>query len=295
MKRQGNSSERKYEGKGRLLQLLLGLALAILIIAFAATVGLNLRGIYSSDIDRYRLEVVSGLSKERLEENFRILVDYNNIWGAKELNFPDFPMSEHGRIHFEEVKRIFCGLQWAGIISAILIAAYVAWTVATSRKTAGIDKTGHDETGNETIRYDVGGHKTTGQDAGDYETEGYGTASHDIVDYGMSSQDGSRQSEHMPNVRFLKYGALLVIIVPALLGCAMAINWDMTFVVFHKLLFRNDYWLFDYRTDPVITVLPDQFFMHVALAMIAVALLSCAICFIIYGRLRAKADRKQRL
>ena len=265
MKRQGNSFERKYEGKGRLLQLLLGLALAILIIAFAATVGLNLRGIYSSDLDRYRLEVVSGLSKERLEENFRILVDYNNIWGAKELNIPDFPMSEHGRIHFEEVKRIFCGLQWAGIISAILIAAYVAWTVATSRKMAGNDKTGHSIT------------------------------SCDTVDYGVSSLDGSRQGEHLPDVRFLKYGALLVIIVPALLGCAMAINWDMTFVVFHKLLFRNDYWLFDYRTDPVITVLPDQFFMHVALAMIAVALLSCAICFIIYGRLKTKADRKQRL
>ena len=80
--------------------------------------------------------------------------------------------------------------------------------------------------------------------------------------------------------------AMMVIIIPAVLGGAIAINWDMAFVVFHKLLFRNDYWLFDLETDPVITVLPDQFFMHVALVMIGVALLSCAVCLVAYIRLR---------
>jgi integral membrane protein (TIGR01906 family) len=65
----------------------------------------------------------------------------------------------------------------------------------------------------------------------------------------------------------------------------------MAFVVFHKLLFRNEYWLFDYRTDPVIMVLPDQFFMHVALAMIAVALLCSGICFAIYAMLRKRATK----
>ena len=141
-------------------------------------------------------------------------------------------MSEHGRIHFEEVKRIFCGLQLAGIISAVVIAAYVASVMA---------------------KYDKSG-KTTRRAASD--------------------------------LRFLKYGAMMVIIIPAVLGGAIAINWDMAFVVFHKLLFRNDYWLFDLETDPVITVLPDQFFMHVALVMIGVALLSCAVCLVAYIRLR---------
>lgn len=218
--------------EGRGLQLVLGLALAVFIIALSATAGLNLRGIYSADIDRYGLTDISGLSKERLEENFRVLVDYNNIWGAKELDFPDFPMSEHGRIHFEEVKRIFCGLQLVGLISAVIIAAYVISVMAKK------DKTG----------------RTVQRAASD--------------------------------LRFLKYGAMMVIIIPAVLGGAIAINWDMAFVVFHKLLFRNDYWLFDLETDPVITVLPDQFFMHVALVMIGVALLSCAVCLVAYIRLR---------
>ena len=124
--------------EGRGLQLVLGLALAVFIIALSATAGLNLRGIYSADIDRYGLTDISGLSKERLEENFRVLVDYNNIWGAKELDFPDFPMSEHGRIHFEEVKRIFCGLQWTGLISAVIIAAYVISVMAKKDKTQAL-------------------------------------------------------------------------------------------------------------------------------------------------------------
>ena len=78
------------ESKGRCFQLVLGLALAVFIIALSATAGLNLRGIYSADIDRYGLTDISGLSKERLEENFRVLVDYNNIWGAQGAGFPGF-------------------------------------------------------------------------------------------------------------------------------------------------------------------------------------------------------------
>ena len=235
MERGEKTLKSKHGGEGRQLQLVAGLALAIFIIALSATVGLNMRCIYSADIDRYGLTDISGMSKERLEENFKVLVEYNNIWGSKRLDFPDFPMSEHGRIHFEEVKRIFCGLQWAGIVSAVLIALHVGRTMAASRK--------------------------------------------------------NREDSVAPDVRFLKYGALLVIIIPALLGGAIAINWDMAFVVFHKLLFRNDYWLFDYRTDPVIMVLPDQFFMHVALAMIAVALLCSGICFAIYAMLRKRATK----
>lgn len=39
-----------------------------------------------------------------------------------------------------------------------------------------------------------------------------------------------------------------------------AVNWEAVFIMFHKIMFRNDYWLFDEALDPVITILPDTFF-----------------------------------
>lgn len=48
--------------------------------------------------------------------------------------------------------------------------------------------------------------------------------------------------------------------VPFVLGGLMAINFDAVFVAFHRVLFRNDDWLFDPVTDPIINVLPEGFF-----------------------------------
>ncbi|MBV0929182.1 TIGR01906 family membrane protein [Lentilactobacillus sp. IMAU92037] len=42
----------------------------------------------------------------------------------------------------------------------------------------------------------------------------------------------------------------------------MLINFDQIFIYFHELLFRNNDWLFDPRTDPVINMLPDTFFLE---------------------------------
>lgn len=40
----------------------------------------------------------------------------------------------------------------------------------------------------------------------------------------------------------------------------MAVDFDGFFVIFHKILFRNNDWLFDPSLDPIIDVLPDEFF-----------------------------------
>ncbi|KRN01180.1 hypothetical protein FD13_GL001366 [Levilactobacillus senmaizukei DSM 21775 = NBRC 103853] len=50
--------------------------------------------------------------------------------------------------------------------------------------------------------------------------------------------------------------------VPVVLGAMMAVNFDQFFIAFHKVLFRNNDWLFDPRLDPIITVLPDTFFLQ---------------------------------
>lgn len=70
--------------------------------------------------------------------------------------------------------------------------------------------------------------------------------------------------------------AITAIVLPSLLGIYMYIDFDRAFVLFHKLFFKNDYWMFDPVTDPVIMILPDQFFMHCAILIIVIVLLFCA-------------------
>lgn len=54
----------------------------------------------------------------------------------------------------------------------------------------------------------------------------------------------------------------------------MIVGFDQIFVGFHQLLFRNDYWLFNPYTDPIIEVLPASYFLHCfLLAIICIELL----------------------
>ena len=49
-----------------------------------------------------------------------------------------------------------------------------------------------------------------------------------------------------------------------LLGAEAAkylIDFSWAFTMFHKLFFRNDYWIFDPRIDPIIIALPEELFM----------------------------------
>lgn len=52
------------------------------------------------------------------------------------------------------------------------------------------------------------------------------------------------------------------ILAPVVIGFFMLIGFDRFFIVFHETFFNNDDWLFDPRTDPIINVLPEEFFMH---------------------------------
>lgn len=78
---------------------------------------------------------------------------------------------------------------------------------------------------------------------------------------------------------FLKLAGILTPAVPAVLGILIAANWENFFVTFHHIFFRNDYWLFDPVTDPVITILPDTFFLHCAAAILVLMLCFCIISY----------------
>lgn len=49
---------------------------------------------------------------------------------------------------------------------------------------------------------------------------------------------------------------------------SLFLAFDRIFILFHEMFFQNDYWLFDPLTDPIITVLPETFFMTLFVIMI---------------------------
>lgn len=51
-------------------------------------------------------------------------------------------------------------------------------------------------------------------------------------------------------------------LAPPFFLALLAINFDRMFVIFHKLFFNNDHWIFNPATDPIILALPQEFFMY---------------------------------
>lgn len=93
--------------------LLLALVGCLFILSASVVLVLNIRTIYYHDIDALHLTKEVDLTSGRIRENYDALIDYNLFWTGKDtLQFPDFPMSEHGRIHFAEVRQIFIALQY---------------------------------------------------------------------------------------------------------------------------------------------------------------------------------------
>lgn len=90
------------------------------------------------------------------------------------------------------------------------------------------------------------------------------------------------------NYKMLRTSAATTIILPVLVGAACAINFDRAFTIFHKIFFRNNYWLFDPATDPVIDLLPSEFFLHCAIVIIVIVLLGGLLQYLIYHILRKR-------
>lgn len=62
------------------------------------------------------------------------------------------------------------------------------------------------------------------------------------------------------------------------IGILAALDFDRAFQIFHQIFFPGkDNWMFDWRTDPVILVLPQEFFRNCALLILALLLVWCAV------------------
>lgn len=189
-----------------------GLVLFFCLVCASVVFTLNFRLLYYLDMKLLHISEQSGFDSDVIRRNYDVLISYNNIWHSGALEFPDFAMSESGRIHFEEVKKVFAIFEYGALI---LIPVSIALVIRAKRK---------------------------------------------------------------HSYRIFAAAGVFSIVIPAGLGILIAANWEWVFITFHRLVFQNDYWLFDPSTDPVIRILPDAFFMHCA-ALILLLILAGSVNF----------------
>ena len=93
------------------------------------------------------------------------------------------------------------------------------------------------------------------------------------------------------NTKFLNITSKSLISIPIILALPIVINFEGSFVIFHKLMFSNDYWIFDPNLDPVIDMLPQQFFFHAGVMILSLILVSSILMYVVYRLLNAKREQ----
>lgn len=194
-----------------ILKLFRDIYYAISIIAIAVLSVLNTTVVYKYVIDKYELEKYTLLPKDILMDNYTRVISYVQNPFNKELVLNSLPMSNFGRIHFFEVKRIFIALY---IMSIIFIIIMIFKIIANKNKGIGRQLIG--------------------------------------------------SLNNSVNIIALIFVSVSIMIM---------VNFDKTFYYFHKLFFRNDYWIFDSKTDPIINALPEELFMIELILIIGLLLI----------------------
>lgn len=200
--------------------ILLSLVLTLFIITFSVCLTVFFKPLYYFDIGYLNIENVVNMDVETIKKNYDILIQYQSIFYQGDLHLPDFIMSATGRIHFEEVKKIFEAIQILCVLSAV----------------------------------------------GSF----------------FMIKNNIKEKEY----DFLRLTSLFSIAIPLFIGMLVSIDFNKAFIIFHKIFFRNDFWIFDYRTDPVIMILPQDFFMHCFIMIVGLVIVLSIVCSLIYRRKR---------
>lgn len=88
------------------------------------------------------------------------------------------------------------------------------------------------------------------------------------------------------NIEILKTTSKTLILLPMILILPVVINFKGSFVLFHKIMFNNDYWIFDPNLDPVINILPEKFFFHAGIMILILIIIVSLANYLIYKLLK---------
>lgn len=86
----------------------------------------------------------------------------------------------------------------------------------------------------------------------------------------------------------LRKTSITLLVLPLVLMTAFVINFDASFVVFHKIFFPNGNWQFDPVFDPIINILPQEFFFHAAVLILILIAVSSIILTLVYKKVSSK-------
>lgn len=90
------------------------------------------------------------------------------------------------------------------------------------------------------------------------------------------------------------FGAIIFLLL--VLGALIAINWHFAFDVFHEILFNNDYWQLNPRSDLMLSMMPYEFFINTSIfigAVIGSSLIlgfATSTVFLVKGKKRTKKE-----
>ncbi len=76
---------------------------------------------------------------------------------------------------------------------------------------------------------------------------------------------------------YIKYISIISIITPVIFSIVVSINFNFFFTIFHKIFLNK--WIFDPNTDPIINILPEEFF---ALCTGTIGILCIVIGIVLY-------------
>ena len=200
--------------------------LTVCILSFAVIFTFHFRPLYYAEIRALDLPGQTGMTEEEIRANYDAVIDYNSLFSRGELELPTLAMSEEGRIHFADVRRLVVSIETAGLLCAVLFLG----SLFLPRKKRGSE--------------------------------------------------------------FLLLAGIASALLPLILGALALLCWDQVFIAFHRIFFRNDYWMFNPVTDPIITILPDRFFLHAALLLFEIILLGCVFCVGLWRRLSHRRGRE---
>lgn len=88
--------------------------------------------------------------------------------------------------------------------------------------------------------------------------------------------------------KFLKYSAIILLSIPFASLILLKVDFTKAFTIFHKIMFNNDKWLLDPVTDPIINIMPEEFFAHCGIAIIVISTILGVIVFLLYRLIHRK-------
>ena len=81
------------------------------------------------------------------------------------------------------------------------------------------------------------------------------------------------------NIEFLKTTSKALIVIPLILMLPIVVNFEGSFVLFHKIMFNPN-------LDPVINILPEEFFFHAGLMILILIIIASLTNYLIYRFLK---------